>query len=185
MAMVRCYVKKRLSLERLTVPQRAMYDLANTALQTVIKRTASAIDSADSPAPPLKSHKRVRWSKSQNKWVEYGSANAGWARIKQKYGLKPIRDLRGTGLAMSGRPKPGARRKHKMRLKNIGHLMEQITVRSVSENFARIEPSTRMGRIKANKNRAMLLFSPKNCVDIAKAAGKVIVNLAKRMVKSK
>jgi len=76
----------------------------------------------------------------------------------------------------------------KGRLKNVGHLLDQILVRSVSNNTANIEePSTQYGRWKARAkaNRAMLMLSPSNRRDVINAFQQVLNAAVKQLVISK
>lgn len=179
--MVNLYVKRKLRLDRLTVPQQEMYRLGQAAKTVVISRVSKAIGANDQPAPPLKQTRRKRWSKSQNKWIEYGEPTRGWAKIKIKYGLRPVRDLRGTGLMWPENRKGG---KRKPRLKNVGHLLDQIMVRRVGETIVKIEePTTRAGRIKARAHRDMLLFSPRDKQKIATLADVMLQTIKTRLIK--
>lgn len=159
---VNVYVKRQLRLDLLSIPQRKMYELGNAALESIRERVAKARNVQDAPAAPLKSER--------------------WKRIKKAKGLKPIRDLRGTGMMW---PEKGGKRKPK--LKPVGHLMDQIAVRKVSDNRAHIlEPSTRAGRMKARAaaNRAMLGFSPFNRRVIIARAQDILNNLKDKLVKT-
>ncbi len=158
---VNIYVKKQLRLDRLTLPQRAMYNLGAIALNSIRQRVARAHDLNDAPAPPLKSK--------------------SWIRIKKARGLRPIRDLCGTGMMSTGTIAQYRRRtlKRKSKLKSVGHLMDQIAVRKVSDNMAWItEPPTDAGRIKARGNREMLGFSRSN-IAVVLRNGQVLLNQLK------
>jgi hypothetical protein len=157
---VNIYVKKQLRLDLLTIPQRKMYDIGVAGLESIKQRVAKAYGVTDSPAAPLKSE--------------------SWKRIKKSRGLKPIRDLHGTGMMW---PEKGGKRKAK--LKNVGHLMDQLSVRKVSDNRAYIsEPTTRAGRVKARRNRDMLGFSLYNRAAILRAVQVVIGDIKNKIIKT-
>ena len=163
---VRVYVKKSLRLDLLNIPQRQMYDLGVAGLGTVKQRVAKAYGMADAPAAPLKSE--------------------SWKRIKKSKGLKPIRDLHGTGMMYTSNIAAFRNRvmKRKSKLKSVGHLMDQLLVRSVSSNRAVIpEPTTDAGRMKARRNRDMLGFSPFNRQVIVQAAQKALDRLKGTIIK--
>jgi hypothetical protein len=162
---VNIYVKKQLRLDLLNVPQRAMYELGQAALVSIRERVAKAYGPNDAAAAPLKSE--------------------SWKRIKKSKGLKPIRDLHGTGMAWPTKMKSGKRRK-KWALKNVGHLMEQISVRRVSDNKAFItEPTTQIGRYKARRHRSMLNFSRLNELAILAKARQILTGITSNLVKTK
>ena len=156
MPTISCYVKKKLELGRLTVPQREMHALGNVALDSIKKRVARACDSTDAPAPPLKSE--------------------AWKHIKKAKGLRPIRDLWGTGYGYPEKSK-ATKRKRKYGLKWMGHLMDQIRVNRVSDNMAVIEATTRIGRKKANRHRSMLLLSPNDIRNVQAAANRILSSI--------
>jgi hypothetical protein len=159
---VRIYVRKQIRLDRLNFSQRNMYTLGQVTLRSVLNRVSHARNAQDQAAAPLK--------------------NEIWKRIKMSRGLRPIRDLRGTGMMTQ---KTGNK---KGRLKNVGHLLDQILVRSVSNNTANIEePSTQYGRWKARAkaNRAMLMLSPSNRRDVINAFQQVLNAAVKQLVISK
>ena len=145
--MVNIYVKKSLRLDLLSPKQLDMYRVGQVGLTSILNRVSKAYGSDDKKAPPLKSR--------------------SWIAIKKYAGLRPIRDLWGTGMMMA-RPMWEYRNKRKGKdfsgkdaLKHVGHMQEQIMVRRVSDNRVDIvEPTTTAGRIKARRNRDMLLLSP-------------------------
>lgn len=158
---VNVYVKRQLRLDLLTVPQREMYHLGQVAKDAIIKRVKQARGPDDRPAAPLKSE--------------------SWKRIKKAKGLRPIRDLQGTGMMW---PEQGKKRRKTP--KRVGHLLEQITTRKVTENKAVIpEPSTRAGRMKARTNRDMLMFSPGNEATVIRAANQILITMKNSLVKTK
>jgi hypothetical protein len=144
---VNVYVKKALRLDLLSPKQLDMYRVGQVGLRSILDRVSKAHGADDKQAPPLKSKK--------------------WTRIKKAAGLRPIRDLWGTGMMMSQgiweyrNKRKGKVFKGKDALKHVGHMQQQIAVRRVSDNRVDIvEPSTTAGRIKARGNRDMLLLSP-------------------------
>jgi hypothetical protein len=181
---VRVYIKKKLTLNHLTIGQREMYEVGRTALQSIKRRVAAAIGSNDAPAPPLKTRRARRWSESKMQFVESGPPRSGWARIKMKYGLRPVRDLHGTGLMWSGKIAEYTHRelKKKSKLKNVGHLMDQLLIRRVSDKAVIIdEPSQIAGRMKALANRDMLLLSPNDCATIDQAVKYIVQSKVRHM----
>lgn len=156
---VNVYVKRKLRLDLLTVRQREMYRLGQAAKDAIILRVKQARDAYDRPAPPLKSE--------------------SWKRIKKAKGLRPIRDLKGTGMMW---PEKG--KKYRKKPKKVGHLLDQINTRKVTDNKAIIpEPSTRAGRKKARSNRNMLLFSPQNKATVIRVANQMLPTVIKRLIK--
>jgi len=166
---VNIYVKRQIRLDLLSFKQRQMYDLGNAALGSIKERVARAYGPNDAPAPPLKSE--------------------SWKRIKKHFGGRPIRDLEGNGMMLQSTIRhyrdKRSKGKFKINLQYVGHLMDQLSVRKVSDNQAFIvEPTTVAGRIKARGNREMLGFSPRNCAVIYQAATKILGELTKKMVKA-
>ena len=160
---VRVYVKKQLRLDLLSFSQRQMWALGNAGLDSIKGRVAKARGPEDTPAAPLKSK--------------------SWANIKKSMGLRPIRDLHGTGKAWPQKIK--GRRRKKWALQNVGHLMDQLAVRRVAENKAFIdEPTTRFGRIKARAQKSMLMFSPQNRKDIYNAARLLLSESVSKLVRA-
>ena len=162
MATVNVYVKRKLRLDMLSVPQRQMYDLGVVGLDAMKRRTANAYGIDDRPAAPLKPK---------------------WKNIKKYKGLKTVRDLRGTGMMWPENRKAG---KRKARLKFVGHLMDQLLVRRVGDNEVHIpEPGSRYGRMKARnkRNRAMLGFSPADRQIIMRRFRGVIRSMAQKLIR--
>jgi hypothetical protein len=161
---VNIYVKRTLRLDLLNIPQRKMYEIGNVALESIRERVARARGVNDAPADPLKSE--------------------SWKRIKMSKGLRPIRDLHGTGM-MWPQKSSGGKRKKKWALKNVGHLMDQLSVRKVTDNQAFItEPTTRPGRIKARAHREMLGLSPFNKSQISAKTGAIVTAMKSKLVKA-
>lgn len=163
---VSIYVKKRLTLGNLNFKQIQMLAIGNAGLNSIKARTKKALDAEDKPAK-LKSK--------------------SWAKIKSRNGLRNVKDLRGTGKMYSGKIAEfrGRVAKTKNKLKNVGHLMEQITVRKVSESKAFItEPTTAPGRMKARGNKEMLRFSPTDAKNIRAVARKAFETVKRNLVKT-
>lgn len=145
---------------------RQMMELALYGIQLMLERTAKGIGSDDATMPPLKSARRKRWSKSQQRWVEYGLATPehGYAGDKRKLGLKPMRDLRGPGGAVTVRTKMSAKARAKLAARGLriptgstktlapGHMLDDVRVNYVDDTRATIDISTRASRIKARAN---------------------------------
>jgi hypothetical protein len=162
---VNVYVKRKLELGRLDYDQLRMYALGNTGLNAIKARTKKALDSEDRPAK-LKSK--------------------AWAIIKSRKGLRNVKDLRGTGMMFTHAIAKfrGREAKRKNKLKHVGHLMDQIMVRKVSQNRAYIvEPTTAPGRMKARGNSDMLMLSPKDQKAIKDAAARIFSENKKGLVK--
>jgi hypothetical protein len=137
-----------------------LFQLAQVGVRAIKARVAQGVGSDDTAMPPLKSARRMRWSKSQNRYVEYGAADSsrfGYAARKRRAGLKPVRDLVGPG-------------------EDGGHMLDALRVTSASETRATIDISTRMGRVKAraNEQRAPWFgFSGKDVRTMMEAARKI------------
>jgi hypothetical protein len=162
---VNIYVKKKLQLGKLNFSQRQMLAVGNAGLNSIKARTKKALDAEDKPAK-LKSK--------------------SWARIKARHGLRNVKDLRGTGQMYTDKIAAfrGRVAKTKRKLKNVGHLIDQILVRKVSENRAYIvEPSTAPGRMKARGNAEMLMLSPTDQRAIKDAAGRAFTKIKNGLVK--
>ncbi len=162
---VNIYVKKKLQLGKLNFSQRQMLAVGNAGLNSIKARTKKALDAEDKPAK-LKSK--------------------SWAKIKSRNGLRNVKDLRGTGKMYTDAIAKyrGREAKRKNKLKNVGHLMDQILVRKVSENRAYIvEPSTAPGRMKARGNAEMLMLSPTDQRAIKDAAGRAFTKIKNGLVK--
>jgi hypothetical protein len=154
---VNVYVKRKLRLDLLNVTQRQMYDLGNKALKAVKYRIDRHQDSRDMPAPPLKSK--------------------SWRRIKLAKGLKPYRDMRGTGMWKNSKT---------AKIKFVGHLMDEgnISVRKVSDNFVLISPSKVAMRTKFAGNRNMFEFSPSDTKFISDTFRRIFGEIKNKLIKS-
>lgn len=162
---VNIYVKKKLELGKLNFTQRQMLAVGNAGLNSIKARTKKALDAEDKPAR-LKSR--------------------AWAKIKSRNGLRNVKDLRGTGQMHTDRIAAfrGRVAKTKRKLKNVGHLIDQILVRRVSENRAYIvEPTTAPGRMKARGNAEMLMLSPTDQRAIKDAAGRAFAQIKSGLIK--
>lgn len=126
-----------------------LFRLARVGVQSIKSRVSQGIGSDDTAMPPLKSSRRMRWSKKQQRYVEYGTADSstfGYARRKRDMGLKPIRDLFGPGVGWTG---SGSSRKQRT---GSSHMMDALRVTSASDTRATIDISTADARMKARAN---------------------------------
>ena len=183
---VNVYVKRKIQLGNLTVKQREMWALGNAALASIKTRVGRAIGPDDQPAPPLKHSFRIKRDKDGNIIDKIPLGYSRWGRIKKSRGLKPIRDLHGTGTMSTYQIASfrGRTLKKRSRIKNVGHLMDQLTVRKVGDNKAVItEPTTDAGRMKARGNRSMLGFSPFNTQEIVKAAKLLLSDIKNKLIR--
>lgn len=183
---VNIYVKKKLELGRLNFSQRQMLAVGNAGLNSIKARTARAYDASDKRAAPLKPSFRIKRNKDGSVKERVPLGYSRWARIKKSRGLKPIRDLRGTGQMYSDAIAKARNRvaTRANKLKNVGHMISQIMVRKVSETRAYIvEPTTVPGRVKARANADMLMMSPNDIKHMMDAAGRAFSDVKKRLVK--
>jgi hypothetical protein len=161
---VSIYVKKQLRLDKLTISQQEMYRLGQVGLASIKSRVTAARGPNDSAAPRLKSK--------------------SWIRIKVAKGLKPVRDLRGTG-RMSTAVTAGYRHKalkRKAQLRDVGHLLDQLLVRRVKDDAVSIEePTSLPGRIKARGNSAMLQLSQANLRAVYAECKRILQERLKRL----
>lgn len=104
-----------------------MEELGDFALKTIKARVGRAIGSNDSPMPPLSG--KTRPIMVNGKFVRQAVGYAGW---KSAHGLNPIRDLTGPGID--------------------GHMLDNLTVRSVSGSRVIMAITARKARIKALAN---------------------------------
>lgn len=144
--------------------------LGKFAIQTIRERVAKGLGSSDQAMPALKNPgRKMRWSISQKKQVEYGSSDSGYPAFKRRLGLKPIRDLYGPGgLVVSYRT--GNKRYTRSGTKasraahgGRGHMLDDIRVTYVDEASCKIDISNSASRVKAraNEKRAPWIgFSP-------------------------
>lgn len=106
-----------------------MLSLGNFAVDVIKDRVSRGIGSDDAPMPALKIARRKRWSKKQNRWVEYSQQDSGYGKVKRLAGRQPIRDLTFTG-----------------------GMLNDFSVRSVSASEVRMDITTVEGRMKARVN---------------------------------
>lgn len=105
-----------------------MERLGKFAISTIRKRVARGIGSDDSAMPPLSAkHSAV---KVHGKFVRQ---RVPYSQFKASHGLQPIRDLAGTG-------------------KDGGHMLDNLSVRSVSETNVRMGFTQNKARQKALSN---------------------------------
>jgi hypothetical protein len=140
---------------------RKMMELAQFSIGLITGRVARGIGALDAPMPPLKQPKRkLRYSKSQQKMVEYGTADTGYPAFKRRLGLKPIRDLRGPGglvvsydsAANKRYRKSGTRLSRTAAAGHKGHMLDDIRVLSVRDAGFKIGISNSASRVKARAN---------------------------------
>jgi hypothetical protein len=112
------------SLFRKTQMQR----LGEFGIRTVKARVARGVGSEDNAMRPLSGKNRAIFK--HGKFVRQAVGYAAW---KSKHGLQPIRDLAGTG-------------------QDGGHMLDNLTVRSVSESNVRMSLTARKARAKALSN---------------------------------
>jgi hypothetical protein len=120
----------------LSLSQEQMRQLGQFALDTVVARTKKGIGSGDSPMPPLKG-KVLRFDRRENGRVKL--KNIGYAGWKAAHGLQPFRDLIGTG-------------------KDGGHMLDNPSVRSVTEKSVIMAFTSRKARAKALGNEKRTPF---------------------------
>lgn len=110
-----------------------MLVLGNYGVDLIKDRVSRGIGSDDAPMPALKSQKAKRWSKSRQRWVEYGiESKWSYPAQKRKAGGQPIRDLSGPGVD--------------------GHMLDDLSLRSVSAREVRIDITRQTSRMKARVN---------------------------------
>lgn len=124
-----------------------MAELGQVGVSSIRARVLRGIGSSDTAMPPLKATRRARYSKKQQKWVEYGQARSYYAIRKQRAGLNPIRDLYGMGVGWTGRNMKQGRIR-----KGASHMIDAMRVTSASPQQARIDITTRDARMKARAN---------------------------------
>lgn len=137
---------RRVRLMGFGVRKYQLFRLGNIGVESIKERLSRGVGSNDQQMPPLKFTRRKRYSKKQQKWVEYGAADSGYPREKAKAGLSGIRDLYGLGVGWTG---SGSRRRQR---KGSSHMLDALRVVSASETQARIDISTADARIKARAN---------------------------------
>jgi hypothetical protein len=136
----------------LSFGQDQMRQLAQFGLDTVITRTKRGIGSDDSSMPALSQKKSAL--KREGRFVRQRVGYAAW---KSAHGLQPIRDLVGSG-------------------KEGGHMLDNASVRGVSEQSATIAFTARKARQKAlsnEKRTPFFSFSPSDSRKIMEFAAKL------------
>lgn len=140
--------------------------LANYYIELQQEQLDATLGSDGQPMPPLKSSRRTRWSKKQQKWVEYGLAKPeyGYAGQKMRGGLQPKRDLWGPGeestyyqkLSKKGQnlAQRWGLRVSRGTKKSLaaGHMRNDIRINYVDDRMAKVSITTRASRIKALAN---------------------------------
>ena len=148
MPFVKVYAKKRVRFAELTFNQQEMLKLGTVAVSSLVNRARLGLNLADAPAKPLRQ---------------------SYARVKRRLGLIPRRDLTGSGFWIFRKSET---RRSKSGKVFIGHMLDNLSVRTVSNNAARATLTSPRQRLKAlaNQRRELWLgFSPKNIRDIAVA----------------
>jgi hypothetical protein len=131
-----------------------MFKVGTVGVANVKNRVTAAQGPNDGPAKPL-----VR----------------RYAIYKSKHGLRNVRDLKGFGIVY--RKSFSKRKNAVVDKKVVGHMMDNLAVRTVSENTARAGFSTEIARIKARANQQrqeFMVFSPKNQAKVREAAQLVL-----------
>lgn len=105
-----------------------MQRLGEFAIKIVKARVARGVGSDDAMMPALSAKKSAVYS--HGKFVRQRDSYAAW---KGRHGLQPVRDLSGTGA-------------------DGGHMLDNLTVRSVSESSVRMSFTQRKARAKALAN---------------------------------
>lgn len=108
-----------------------MQRLGEFALKTVVDRTKKGVGSDDTAMPALKQGKVMQFAGRANGRAQF--RNIGYAGWKAQHGLQPIRDLVGDG-------------------RQGGHMLDNPSVRSVSETSVRMAFTSRSARVKALAN---------------------------------
>ena len=136
-----------------------MQRLGEFALKTVIARTKKGIGSDDASMRPLKPGKAVQFARRENGRAKF--RNASYAAWKASHGMQPIRDLVGDG-------------------RQGGHMLDNPSVRSVSETSVRMAFTSRSARQKALTNEKRTPFFSFSSND-----EKAIMGLAEEMFRSR
>ena len=161
---VSIYWKKKVELGRLTIPQKSMAVIGFAAVREINARTAAGIGPTDGPAKPL---------------------SKKWAAIKRNMRLKPIRDLRGHGLAF-GNQLTRAKKRKKTGKRFIGHMMDAFTPRTVRDNEVRLGMGPFAARVKAVRNQLRepwMILSTRNIMALQPVIGRAWSAAVKQMVR--
>jgi hypothetical protein len=131
--------------------RRQMEKIGNFALRTVIERTKRGIGSDGAAMPPLSTKRSAVLGTSGKGKGRVVRIRDGYAGYKAKHGLQPIRDLVGDG-------------------KQGGHMLDNPSVRSVTDSTAKIAFTSRSARIKALANERRTPFFSFSADDETKIA---------------
>jgi hypothetical protein len=151
---------KKVTLAGYGVKKYQMARLGAVAMDSILKRTEQGVGSDDAPMPPLK---------------------AGYARWKQRLGLKPIRDLRGPGRAQ--RQDRKAKRWIAVTGKGNMHMLDGFRVSYADERSVRLDITTGIGRLRGRANETAIRkaggagwwgFSGKDSAAVMKAASQIL-----------
>lgn len=129
----------------LSFSQDQMRQLGQFALDTVIARTKRGIGSDDSAMPALKHGRGVEFAGRIGGRAQF-RPKLGYAAWKAAHGLQPVRDLVGTG-------------------KEGGHMLDNPSVRSVSEKSVTMAFTSRKARVKALANEKRTPFFSMSSAD--------------------
>lgn len=163
-ASVRVYFKKEIRLDRLSFQQQDMLKLGTVATAAVKNRVRAAQGPNDGPAKPLA---------------------VGYAKFKSRRGLKNRRDLWGTGFALSGQL-TRAKKRPKVGKRFIGHMLDDLRVRTVTGDTVRIGLSQFAARAKGLANQLRepwLVLSPSNRAAVNNAWGLIFAEKVKRLAR--
>lgn len=132
-----------------------MQKLGEFAIRTIRARVAKGVGSDDASMKALSA--KTSPILHHGKFVRQRQSYAQW---KTKHGLQPIRDLAGTGT-------------------DGGHMLDNLTVRSVSETSVRMAFTARKARAKALANEKRTPW-----LSFSTADEKAIVTYAEQLFKS-
>ena len=154
MPAIRVIQKGKPVFQQLSFRQQDMVRLATVGVASILERTRLGRGPTDGPAKPL---------------------SQSYARFKLRRGLIPRRDLRGTGMFPVKARGRGAKLK-KAVTRFVGHMMDNLSVRTVSDNIATAGFTTLAARTKAqanNQREPFLVWSPKNRAAVMEAARQI------------
>lgn len=152
---VRVFVKGVNQFSLMSAGSQQMYKLGTFAVAEVLRRIGQALGPNDTPAKPLSRY---------------------YAVLKAKRGLGNRRNLRYTGAVKTYESK-GRLVKPRIGIGG-GHMLDNLRVRTVSENSVRAGFSAKWARDKALGNterEPFLLFSPKNQSRIVEVARRLLI----------
>jgi len=166
----RIYQKGKLVFDQLSFRQQDMVKIGTVGVAAVIERVLLGRGPTDGPAKPLRN------------W---------YARLKQRKGLIPRRDLMGTGFMHVKQLQKGKLRISKKTAllggRFVGHMMDNLSLRTVTENSAKAGFTQNVARIKAQANEKrepFVTFSPKNREAVTSAAAQIFRERIKTLVKA-